>query len=112
MLRRLVPVTLALGLCLTAIAAPPASAWSNGSHGPNSFGTHDWVLREGVRLSGRAGNWVCLKIAMARRDGMDIKVLSDRLGHASVVTTINLYQHVPADMAQEAAESVARFILG
>jgi hypothetical protein len=67
MLRRLVPVTLALGLCLTAIAASPASAWSNGSHGPNSFGTHDWVLREGVlivstgprgrRLDGSHGRW-------------------------------------------------------
>jgi integrase len=49
---------------------------------------------------------------LARRSGMDIKVLSDRLGHASIVTTINLYQHVPADMAEEAAQSVADFILG
>ena len=43
---------------------------------------------------------------------MDIKVLSDRLGHASVVTTINLHQHVPIDMAQQAAQSIADFILG
>jgi integrase len=49
---------------------------------------------------------------LARRSGMDIKVLSDRLGHASIVTTINLYQHVPVDMTQEAAQSVADFILG
>ena len=48
----------------------------------------------------------------ARRSGMDNKVLSDRLGHASITTTINLYQHVLADMAQEAAQSVADFILG
>jgi integrase len=49
---------------------------------------------------------------LARRGGMDIKVLSERLGHASIVTTINLYQHVPRDMAQEAAQNIADFILG
>ena len=43
---------------------------------------------------------------------MDIKVLSERLGHASIATTINLYQHVPADMAQQAAQDIADFILG
>jgi hypothetical protein len=30
----------------------------NGANGPDTFGTHDWVLRAGVRLAGRAGDWV------------------------------------------------------
>ena len=49
---------------------------------------------------------------LARRQGMDIKVLSDRLGHSTVTITIDLYQHVPQDLARQAANDVADFILG
>lgn len=49
---------------------------------------------------------------LARRSGMDIKVLSVRLGHQNVSTTMNLYQHIPVDMARESAQSVADYILG
>jgi integrase len=49
---------------------------------------------------------------LARRGGMDIKDLSVRLGHENVATTMNLYQHVPVDMARESAQSVADYILG
>jgi hypothetical protein len=31
---------------------------------------------------------------------MDIKDLSVRLGHGNVATTMDLYQHIPVDMAQ------------
>jgi len=41
MLRRRIIVALSLGLCLSVLTVSPASAWSNGSNGPNSFGTHD-----------------------------------------------------------------------
>ncbi len=49
---------------------------------------------------------------LARRSGMDIKDLSVRLGHENVATTMNLYQHIPVDMARESAQSVADYILG
>lgn len=49
---------------------------------------------------------------LARRQGMDIKALKDRLGHSTVSITMDLYQHVPQDMARQAANDVARFILG
>jgi hypothetical protein len=37
---------------------------------------------------------------------------SVRLGHENVATTMNLYQHIPVDMARESAQSVADYILG
>lgn len=49
---------------------------------------------------------------LARRQGMDIKVLSERLGHSTIVVTMNLYQHVPQDLAKQAAHDVADYILG
>ena len=69
-------------LALVAIfgTVQPAAAWSNGQSGPNSFGTHDWVLREGVRLSGRAGSWVCLRTALRATDDPDTRAGID---HAS-----------------------------
>lgn len=48
---------------------------------------------------------------LARRSGMDIKDLSVHLGHENVATTMNLYQHIPVDMARESAQSVADYIL-
>jgi hypothetical protein len=43
------------------------------------------------------------------------KDLSVRLGHENgenVATTMNLYQHIPMDMARESAQNVADYILG
>ena len=48
---------------------------------------------------------------LARRGGMDIKDLSVRLSHENVATTMNLYQHVPVDMARESAQAIADYIL-
>ena len=49
---------------------------------------------------------------LARRGWMDIKDLSVRLDHENVATTMNLYQHIPLDMARESAQNVADYILG
>ncbi len=49
-----------------------AQAWSNGTNGPNTFGTHDWIVREGVRLAGRHGRWVCLRTALRATDDPDV----------------------------------------
>ena len=57
-----------------------AHAWSNGANGPNTFGTHDWIVREGVRLAGPAGRWVCLRTAMRATDDPDVR---DGIDHAS-----------------------------
>lgn len=48
----------------------------------------------------------------ARRAGVDIEVLSERLGHADVAITLNLYRHVDEAEHAEAAEKTAAAILG
>lgn len=39
--------------------------------------------------------------------GVDVKVVSDVLGHSTTMLTQNVYQHTPADLAASAAELVA-----
>jgi integrase len=44
--------------------------------------------------------------------GIPSKVVSERLGHASIAITLDTYSHVLPNMQEEAAEQVARLILG
>jgi integrase len=44
--------------------------------------------------------------------GEPLKVVSERLGHASTTITANLYQHVLPSMDERTANAVARLILG
>ena len=46
------------------------------------------------------------------RAGVDTKVMSERLGHANVAITHDLYQHVLREMDESAAARVAAVILG
>jgi hypothetical protein len=59
-------------LAVLALAPADANAWSNGTNGPNSFGTHDWIVRQAVRMAGRQARWVCVKRAMRATDDPDI----------------------------------------
>ena len=43
---------------------------------------------------------------------MDVKIVSERLGHASAKITWDIYQHVTPTMQADAAETVARLIFG
>ena len=44
--------------------------------------------------------------------GISAKVVSERLGHASVAITLDTYSHVHPALQEEAAHTVARLILG
>lgn len=44
--------------------------------------------------------------------GVHVKVVSERLGHATVAITLDTYSHVLPSMDESAAETVARHILG
>jgi integrase len=44
--------------------------------------------------------------------GIPTKVVSERLGHASIAITLDTYSHVLPNMQEEAAEEVAQLILG
>lgn len=49
---------------------------------------------------------------LAVRQGMNIKALSERLGHSTVHITMDTYQHIPQDFAREAADALAEYIFG
>jgi hypothetical protein len=58
----------------------PALAWSNGTDGCNSFGTHDLILDEAPDMVGVDASWVNRRIALRATDDPDCK---DGLDHAS-----------------------------
>ena len=75
--RRMLPHACAVNLilvCLSFVAicllvpSQGALAWSNGENGPNSFGTHDWILREAIEAAGPAAAWVCRREALRATD--------------------------------------------
>lgn len=49
---------------------------------------------------------------LALAGGVPAKVVSDRLGHATVAFTLDVYTHAVPDLEEEAAETVARMVLG
>jgi len=49
---------------------------------------------------------------MALHDGIDVKVVSDRLNHSSTFVTREIYTHVTPPMQSDAAERVASRIFG
>jgi hypothetical protein len=52
-------------------SAAPALAWSNGVHGYNSYGTHDWVLAKALGALGPDADWVCVSTALRATDDPD-----------------------------------------
>ena len=73
-----------------------------------------WVNRtarkSGVKMIGPHGlrhTWATL----ALKAGVHVKVVSERLGHASVATTMDIYSHVLPSMQREAARVVTDLIL-
>jgi hypothetical protein len=79
-------VCIALSLCLllpVGLGQSPVQAWSNGSSGPNSYGTHDWILDKAIWTLKRRGNrvdWVKLQTALWATDDPDVK---NGIDHAS-----------------------------
>ena len=68
-------IMITLLVCLAALLLPPAAlAWSNGGDGGDGFGTHDWILKEAVRLaSEQNAGWAILKVAEPRTDDPDTR---------------------------------------
>lgn len=61
-----------------------------------------------IRLHDLRHTWASLALDA----GVDVKVVSSRLGHASTLITMDLYQHVSAATDGAAAELVAGLIFG
>lgn len=67
-----------LALLLTVLAPAPAHAWSNGPNGPDTFGTHDWLLAKA--LNATDPSWVHRRVALRATDDPDTR---DGIDHAS-----------------------------
>ena len=61
-----------------------------------------------IRLHDLRHTWATLALAA----GVDVVIVSKRLGHGSPMTTWQTYQHVVAGMQTDAAEKVAALIFG
>jgi integrase len=61
-----------------------------------------------IRLHDLRHTWATLALAA----GVDVKIVSERLGHASAKITWDIYQHVTPTMQANAAETVAKLIFG
>jgi hypothetical protein len=61
-------------------SSTPALAWSNGTEGCNSYGTHDWVLDQALQAVGEQADWVKTRVALRATDDPDCK---DGIDHAS-----------------------------
>ena len=63
-----------------ATAASPALAWSNGVDGPDTYGTHDWILDHALDALDARADWVCRRAALRATDDPDTE---DGIDHAS-----------------------------
>jgi hypothetical protein len=67
-------------LAILLSTSVPATGWSNGTGGCNSFGTHDWVLNKAIKAAGHDASWVHVRIALRATDDPDC---NDGIDHAS-----------------------------
>ncbi len=58
---------------------PNAGAWSNGTNGCNSFGTHDWIAKNAIKAAGKKPSWVRVRTALRATDDPDC---NDGIDHA------------------------------
>ncbi len=49
---------------------------------------------------------------LALQAGIHPKVISERLGHASITLTLNTYSHAIPSMQEQAAEQIASLVFG
>lgn len=79
----------------------------------------EWFTREFGRQA-RAAQLPTIRLhdlrhtfaTLALKEGVHPKVVSERLGHATVGITLDLYSHVTPAIAREAADTVGSLILG
>ena len=71
---------LVVGAFLACLAPAPASGWSNGTEGCNSYGTHDWILDQALQAVGEQADWVRTRVALRATDDPDCV---DGIDHAS-----------------------------
>lgn len=71
---------IALTAACVVLPQAPLSAWSNGRAGPDSFGTHDWILQRAATAVEDELPWLRLRVALRATDDPDVR---DGIDHAS-----------------------------
>lgn len=69
-----------LAIILVIATQAPVSGWSNGRGGPDSFGTHDWILHRAAKAVADDIPWLHLRVALRATDDPDTR---DGIDHAS-----------------------------
>ncbi len=114
-------MALVVGLALVGVALVGVALIGRGGRrgarrrGPRGRGAHrlPWSARPAERLQGRpAAVELAAAVSVALvgllRDRENVKVVSERLGHANVTITLTTYSHVmPGDQRQAAARFAA-----
>lgn len=88
-MRRVSCSVVVLSLVLAFVLAPASAfGWNNGPDGADSFGTHDWVVREANKEAVSDGiTWLNLQVAMAASDDPDT-IFGDQEYHNYDVTPL------------------------
>jgi hypothetical protein len=80
-----------------------ANAWSNGVRGPDTFGTHDWVLRAALSRVGDRVPWLCVRTAMRATDDPDtidgVRYMSSPWWHVYDAWGASTYGNAPRAVA-------------
>jgi hypothetical protein len=79
--RRAAGAVVAFAISIGVASVPsPVLGWSNGVDGPDTYGTHDWILDHALDALGRRADWVCRGAAFRATDDPDTR---DGIDHAS-----------------------------
>jgi len=112
MLHRLTRASVAIALAGLLFVPSSAAAWSNGTSGPDGYGTHDWVLLEGKRIAVANGvTWLDWKAAQPVTDDPDT-VLGIPYHHTYEVRGDWTYGDAPSQIAVFYAQAVYRLRCG
>lgn|GEM_PF-3150736 len=107
--RRLLTRLACVALLCAAVA--PLAGWSNGTSGGDSFGTHDWVVREANVVAAASGyTWLDVDVAQIATDDPDSQ-LHDFYHHVYDVWGSS-YGDAPTRIAALYAQTVAELKAG
>jgi integrase len=79
---------------------------------PSAFASNCRVVFKKAGLTCRLHDLRHTQATMLLRQGVHPKVVQERLGHANVSITLDIYSHCTANMQQEAAEKIDEALRG
>lgn len=87
--------------------------WENGKYVHPNYYTHRWIkIKEKLNLDKniRFHDLRHTNASLLLEQGVDFKVIQERLGHSDINTTLNIYSHVNLEMQKKATEKLAEIL--